>query len=341
MAETVNQIYKKYNKSELSQEVFKLRSKLKAKAGVDPNIAEAEERQGEEALTRATALSPEEMAANMTQLGVRLNNTLQQVTSQIIQGRNTLKDLDKACEVKQSALEELYGRDVVLQSTGALLADYDNKKKELAQAEEEANAESLRAQQERERRAIEWDQNFAKQTQQKRDEFNYEFNKMVRDTKDQLQAQLKAEQLKAEDENRAREKAWQEREEAITKTEMAVAEREAKAEQLEGELKTKYERDKAVAISAVNKDWEHKFQLKSQEASTAQQIAAAELASRAKQITDLEAEIQNLRTQLSESKREVADIANKALEASSGRMALDYAMQTSTGGADGKTRRSS
>lgn len=335
MSDTVKSLERKFNKKELAQEVFKLRAKVAREESEDPNIRDAEERAGTTALANVTNLSPEDMASAMTKLGVGVNNTLQQVTSEIIQGRNTLADLERACNTKKAELDNLFGQEIMGRTIGALIADHDGKKKEFAAKEEELAEQVSRQEAQNARDQQEWQTQFNKDCERARQNFKYEFNQEQRQAKDLLAQQLTDERRKFDDERREQERQNNETEADIQKRLLELAEKEQKAATFEEDTKAKYEKEKAVALNALKRDFEHKAQIDANNAQTQQQIAQAEIRAKDSRIQQLETEVQKLQVALAQSQTEVGSIANKALEASAGRLALDSVLQ---GGDNGSTR---
>lgn len=334
--ETLKQLTRNYNKTELAQEVFKLRGAVKRDESADPNIREAGERAGQEALANVTSLSPEDMAANMTSLGVSVNNTLQQVTSEIIQGRNTLADLEKACTTKTGELENLFGQEVIARSIGNALADHDAKKKEFAAKEAEVAEDLSRAEASAAQRQSEWTTQFNKDCERARTEFDYTFTKQKREQKDAFATQLKTERMTFDDDQRIKDREAAEAEADLQKRQLAVVEQEAQAEALEATLKAKFDKEKHTVTGAMEREHKHATAIALTNSNTAAQIAASTITTQGDQIDKQQAEIEALKHSLVEAQGKNNDLAKQALESASGRFALDSVMAHSDG--QGTTR---
>lgn len=336
MSDTVSQLQRKFNKKELAQEVFKLRGQVAREEAQDPNIRDAETRAGLAALENVTNLSPEDMASAMTKLGVGVNNTLQTVTSKIIDGRNTLADLERACETKQKELENLFGQEIVARAIGQLLAEHDAKKKEFATKEEELANDVARQESQNQRQQQEWGTQFNKDCERKRQNFQYEFNQEQRQVKDQLAQQLTEERRKFDDEQRQRDRQTAETEADIQKRLLELAEKEQKAATFEEDIKAQYEKDKKSAIDAISRNHKHEMAIAENQATTQQQIAAATIAQQQQRVSAQDIEIESLKQRLAEAQGKNTELANKALESASRSFALDAVMQA--GENNGSTR---
>lgn len=329
--ESVSQINRKYTKKELADEVFKLRGKLHREEAQDPNIREAEQRAGQEALANVTNLSPEEMASTMTKLGVSVNSTLQQVTSKIIDGRNTLADLERACDTKHAELENLFGQEVVARTVGNLIADHDAKKKEF-QAKEEELAEQLQRQEAaNQRQQAEWQQRFQQECDRNRKDFDYLFAQQQRQARDTFAEQIKVERNKFDDEQRLRQREWDTREEEVQKREQALTAREAEVESAVEETRKKIEQEKHTALNAMKREHEHAIQIIQKDAQTAAQIANSTIQAQGEQLTKQQAEIEQLKTRLNEVQEKNTELAKSALESASHQFALDTVARMQTG----------
>jgi len=335
--ETVSQLQRRYNKSELAQEVFKLRGQVKREEAKDPKIKDAEDRADQEALDAVTALPPEEMASRMTSLGVSVNNTLQQVTSEIIQGRNTLTNLERACEAKKGELENLFGQEVLARSIGNLLADLDATKKEAETKKSELAEDQARAEAAAERQKAEWEANFQKSCNQTQTDWSYEFAKEQRNQRDAFAQQLQTERRNHDDQERERKREWEIREENVQKREQEVSVKEAEAATLEEEIKARAEKEKKGAIDAISRNHKHEMQMVQKDADTAAQIAQSTIKTQEEQMLKQQAEIEALKSRLTEVQEKNTELAKSALESASGRFALDSVMQH--GGNDGKSAR--
>jgi len=337
--ETLKQLQRNYNKTELAQEVFKLRAQVKRDEAQDPNIREAGERADKDALSNINALSPEEMAASMTSLGVNVNNTLQQVTSEIIQGRNTLADLDRACNAKKAELENLFGQEVLARSIGNLLADLDAKKKEAKAAEAELDEEKTRREAAEARRKAEWDIQFQKDCTQAQADWAYKFAKEKREQQDAFNQQLQTERRAFDDEQRVKDREQQDAEADLQKRQLAIAEKENEAEALEATLKAKFDKEKHTVTGAMKREHEHAMAIAQTNANTAAQIAASTIKTQEEQMLKQQAEIEALKARMSEVQEKNTELAKSALESASHQFALDAVMRSGGNDGQGKTTR--
>lgn len=335
--ETINQLQRNYTKQALAQELFKLRAQVKREEGQDPNIRDAEQRAGVEALTNVTGLSPEEMASTMTKLGVNVNNTLQQVTSKIIDSRNILADLDRACDTKRAELENLFGQEVLARTIGNLIADHDTKKKEFAEKEAELEEQVQRQEAANQRRQAEWEQQFQQSCDRSKKDFEYLFAQQQRQARDTFSEQIKTERRAFDDQQREREREWEIREENVQKREQALATREAEVEGAVEETRKKIEQEKHTALNAMKRDHDHAMQMVQKDATTAAQIASSTINTLQEQLLKQQAEIEQLKTRLTEVQEKNTDLARSALESASHQFALDAVMRS--GGANGDQTR--
>lgn len=334
-SETVKQIHRGYNKAELAQEVFKLRTQVKQEEAQDPNIREANERAGQTALDNVTALSPEDMATALTSLGVNVNTTLRQVSGEIVQGRNTLTDLERACVAKEAELTNLFGQEVIARSIGNALADHDAKKKDFKLKEAELEESLTRAEATFAQQRSEWQGQFTKDCERSRTEFEYDFAQTKRTQKDAFAASLKAERQTFDDTQRVAQRNAAEAEDDLQKRLLAVAEQEQEAEGAEEKIKAKAESDKKAAIEAISRNHKHEMAITQKDAQTAAQIAASTIQVQESQIGKHEAQIDQLKQQIAEAQGKNTELAQSALESASRSFALDAVMKQ---GQDGQGR---
>lgn len=341
MSETIAELSSRtYNKKELATMLFNLRNKVKRDGGQDPTIAAADQQAGQDALDRVSAITPEQMASSMTGIGVKLSNTIQQVTAEIIQSRNKLGDLEKACDTKSNELEELYGQEAIARSLGDALADHDVKVKEAKAKSQELDEELSRKEVSIERQKSELEGDFSKHSQRRQKEFEYSFAQGKQRVEDEFQAELKEKQITFEDEERERSRQWRDREIEMQKRETGLEEKESTAEAFEENLEAKAKKSEAITIASIKREYEHKAAIALNNATTGAAIASSTIETLSEQMIKQQTEIEALKRALATSQTEVGSIANKALESAAGRLALDSVL-TQADGAGSKARRPS
>lgn len=338
MSDTLNSLQRGNNKKELAQKVLDLRAQVRTEDGQDPNIREANDRAGQEALSNVTNLSPEEMAGAMTKLGVGLNNTLQGITSGIIQGRTTLADLEKANNAKTKELENLFGQETMARTIGNLIADHDAQKKAFEATENELAEAQIRQEAVNNREQAEWARQFNKDCERAKTNFKYEFDQNKRQVEDALAQQLQGERRTFADAQREADRVNADTETAIQARGLAVAEREQEADGIEEKLKAKFNQEKNAATSSMKKDHDHQVAIAQTQADTQAQIAKSAIDNQAIQIAAQQAEIIALKGALVASQEKNTELAGKAIDGASHQFALDAVMQQ--GDNNGSTSRS-
>jgi SMC interacting uncharacterized protein involved in chromosome segregation len=144
-------------------------------------------------------------------------------------------------------------------------------------------------------------------------------NKKQRREEDAFAATLERNK-KAEAERAATlEKSWGEREAALKAREGELAELRQKADSFDARVKAEADKQVAIATNSLKKHYETEAQLKAKDAETALKLASQETAAARTEIARLTQTIGELKAQVTEAQQATRDVANKALEASSGR----------------------
>ena len=309
-------------KADLENEVQALKAQIAAQGGVPPKEREAAETRAQGARAAVKGISVESVVRDITDLGLHTSRALAQLSETLAAKTRQLEEIDLAIQVKTQDLEVLLGKESVGSALAALIEDYERQRRELQEQIALARQAWEQEKQQYSKLLQERNAETTKARQREEEQFSYEREQRRRteDTawKNAVEDRKRAETLRAEQFERdltARDSALKARE-----NEYATA--LARFGQLQTEIDAAVKKEVASVTAAISREHKHQTELalmshNSEIASLKAQIVArdAENARLLTQVTDLG-------TKLAAAHEKNLVVAEKALDAASGRQAM-------------------
>ncbi|MBE3132488.1 MAG: hypothetical protein IMZ55_03375, partial [Acidobacteria bacterium] len=283
-----------------------------ARADETARLKEAEVRQAVEGVT------VERVIQDLAAVGLHVSKALGDLSARLAEEVGRLSAVREAVAIEQRELERLHRLDVVATTIGQLLQEHEAKRlalqREVAEARDAWEAESK----ERERADKEFEDTLKKQRQ--REAEDYEYRKAL---------ERKKAQDKYDEDVRLREKQNREKQEALVKSwderESGLKAQEGEMERLKKEVETfpqrlKQEVDRAIADARRQgaQALEQQLLLASKDAAADTRVAELQIKTHEETIARQAEQIAALQKQMEEAKRQVQDIAVKAIDGASG-----------------------
>lgn len=279
----------------------------------------------------------------------RLNSTLDEIENSLKTEVEQLGTIQESLNYKQEEVQEIFGIEQQAGSLAALIQAQEERRdtfeRELAEKratfEEEQRTLKKRWAEERAEydrtRQLQLQQDEAERERQL-EEYKYNFERTERERLDALSDSLATQRKQFNEEVETREKNLREREEDLTKRETRLSELEAEVLQLKTETETKVEAaveatkknmnaSKAIAESSIRKDYEAQLTVVNGKLETTQE-----------QLTHSRNRIAALESDLAAARAEVNQVALRALDAQSGKAALE-AVQAASASKDSNSKR--
>jgi hypothetical protein len=323
-------------KKELLQELFGLRSRLKKYESTDPIAAKEQQLRDSEASDAVEHMTPEGVAQRLTEAQLAVSKTFVGLQQDI---QTQLKELDvirDAISAKGRELQELHDKDVLATSLSIMMSEHDDKKRELAAelAAKEAEIAEEKAAMERELAAREKELEF--ELRNRHVEKDQQLREHERREMERINETIRTKNNEFRTAHEERMRSWKQREETLKDAEEELAELRVDAEQFGEKMKKEAEKQVAIATSSLKRDYEHKMQLAQMESANEQKVAQQTIETLSRQLLEQRQIADTLLEELSTAKEQITSVANSALEASSGRFAMEQVM-ADRGGRDGQT----
>lgn len=293
--------------------------------------------------TRAAVkdLSVDTIVQKAGTLSLDIGRTIANLTEQCVAKANELKTLQEAVALETAELDRLYDLDVASATIQLLVQEHKDTKAQLekqiedvrkAWAEEQAAHTKViaerNAQTEQARRRESDEYEYTKRTERARKE--QEFADRIR-----LQEQAQQEKVQAIEKNLA------ERLAVMAKDEAEIAAMRTRIANIDTEISAAAKREVAIATSSLKRELENQHLLATKDLETKLQLSEQRNLSVNSANEKLAEQVATLTKQLDAAKQQVQDIAVKALESSSGQMALNKVMEAQASKENGSTSRKS
>jgi hypothetical protein len=257
-------------------------------------------------------------------LGLEVSKSLSDLSEKLVQEVNRLAAVREAVALEQKEIERLHKIDVAATALDQLVQDYGRQKDQLAAeiAAQRAAWEEEARQAERDRK--EQEESLKKQRQRETEEYEYKKALERKKAQDRYEEETKQRENQNREKQEALEKSWREREAALKEREEELLRLRKEAEEFPARLRQESERAAAEAIRATEQRFEQQITLLKKDNETEKRVAELRIKTLEETLTRQSAQMESLQKQLDEAKRQVQDIAVRAIEGASGSRALAH-----------------
>lgn len=303
--------------------VAQLRSEAQAEAKTDPAILKVEQEKRDSVLKTVAELNVESSLQDLATTGMKITESLTTVSAELQQKVAELKAVNEAIVVKQQELERLNGVDVVSTAIRDLIAEHDAKVKLFIESEKERDDTWMKADAERAIRIAEEDEERTKR--RTRDEADYKYNLAIQRKRDQdeFEEQIRVKQRAEQERQEALEKNWRKREEELAAKETTLQEALSKAKEEEDRIAGLLQKEVETALERARNS--NNTTLGFLKKDNEKEITVRDL-----KISGLETEVSSLKGRISELMQEMKDkdqnlrdITVATVEGASGRKTLE------------------
>ena len=274
-------------------------------------------------IRRAVAeVTVDDVVQRTSGLGLEIAKSLAQLSEKLVAEVEKLQNVREAVSLETKELERLHKIDIAATTLDQLIQDYGKQKEELEaeiSGRREAWAEEER---ERERQQKELEENLKKQRQREAEEYEYKKSLERKKAQDKYEEEMRLLEKNNKERQEALEKGWQQREAVVKEKEEEWARLKKEVEEFPARLKKEIDAAVAAAVKVVEQRSEQQIVLLKKDSEAEKRIAELQIKSLQDTIARQSVEIETLHKQVEEAKRQVQDIAVKAIEGASGAKAL-------------------
>jgi len=315
----------KRTKAETEQEFNEIQEELTlAREAVEPKAEEVRKARETETRTAVEGLTVEAVVGEISNLGLAVSKSLATLSGQMVQEVNRLAIVREAVALEQKELDRLHKIDVAATALDQLVQDYSRQKEQLdaeITAQRAAWDEELK-QSERERK--EQDELLKKQRQREIDEYEYRKVLERKKAQDKYEEEIKLQERANKEKQETLEKSWRERETALKASEEELKNLRKEAVDFPARLQRESEKAAAEAVRASEQKSEQRILLLAKDSEAEKRLSELRIKALEESLTRQSAQLTVLEKQLEEAKRQVQEIAVKAIEGASGARALSH-----------------
>ncbi len=315
----------KRSKAEVEQEFEEIREDVAAARESSSTKAEEQQKLRETEVRQAVeGLSVEGVVEKISGLGLEVSKSLSGLSDKLVQEVNRLAAVREAVTLEQEEIDRLHKIDVAATALDQLVQDHTRQREQLEAeiaAQRAAWAEEVR-QTERDRK--EQEEALKKQRQREIDEYEYKKTLERKKAQDKYEEEMKVLENQNKAKQEALEKSWREREAALKEREEDLLRLRKEAEEFPARLRQESERAAAEATRAAEQKLEQQITFLKKDSEAEKRVAELRTKTLEEALARQSAQIESLQKQLDEAKRQVQEIALKAIEGASGARALTH-----------------
>lgn len=312
-------------KAEVQEEFEKIKEDSEQeKAEFNPKTAESARQREEEVKQALKEITSEGLVQRITTIGLDVSKTLSELSSKLTAENNLLTTLREAAALEKRELEKLHKIDVCATALDQLIEEYEEKKSVL---ETESAARRSEWELEKDSRAQEqkeFEENLKKQRQREKEEFEYQKISERKKDQDACEEALRLQERKNKEKQETLDKNWQAREAALKAGEEELNRLRNEAAGFPERLKKEAEKAVADAVKALELRHQQETMVLQKDSEAEKRFGELKVKSLEDALARQSKEIETLGARLDEAKKQVQEIAVKAIEGASGANALSH-----------------
>lgn len=316
------------SKAEVQQDFPKVHAEATAsREAANPKADEAI-RARETGIRQAVdGLSVERVVEGLAALGIEVSKSIADISEKLVTEVQRLAAVREAVALEQAELSRLHKLDIAATALDQLVQAYDARKHALETEIATRRAEWDSEAKAREREAKELEESLKKQRQREIEEYEYKKTTERKRAQEKYDEEMRALEKRNREKQETLEKGWQAREQALKEREEELARLQKEVAGFPARLQAEIERAGADAVRETERRFEQAMVVAGKEREADQRFATLQITALEENVARQAAQIAALEKQLEDAKRQVQDIAVKAIEGASGARALSHVNQ--------------
>lgn len=326
--ETIKPKRGRRSKAEIQQE-FELLSKEEAvsKAYSNPKEEAATLLQEQELINSVKDLAADDVIRKFADLNIEVAKTLTTLSEKIVVEVQILGKLRQAAELEKKEIERLHRIDVAQTALDQLIEDYHTKNEEFRQELAQQQAEMEEEAQQKQAIAQEEEEALAKSRKREAEEYEYKKNLERKKTQDKYEEEIRLRDKQNKEKQEALEKSWQQRESSLKTQEEELATLRKTVQEYPARIQKEIDKAVAEAILRTEEKLAHEIELLKRDNDSERRIAELKIKTLEDSLLRQMAQVSSMQGQMEEAKKQVQDIAVKAIEGASGAKAFQIAFE--------------
>jgi hypothetical protein len=277
-------------------------------------------------------LSSEEMIRKFADLNIEISKILSALSDKIVQEIQQLGKVRQVVDLEKKEIERLHKIDVMQTSLDQLIEEYQLKKEECEQEIENLHAQFDEEKNQREAMEEEEQEILAKTRKREAEDFEYKRNLERKKAQDKYEEEVRLRDKQNKEKHEALEKSWPDREQAIKSQEEELVSLRKTVQEYPATMQREIDRAVAAAIQRTEQKLAHEIELLKRDNEAEQRIAELKIKTLEETLLRQLTQTSAMQSQVEEAKKQVQDIAIKAIEGASGAKAFQLAIEQQTKG---------
>jgi hypothetical protein len=325
------------SKAQVQQEFGGIQQEAEAaRETASPKSMEIEQRRAAEVRQSVESVSVDSVAQRISALNGEVSRTLLELSEKLTAEVDLLARVREAIALEQQDLERLHKIDIAATSLDQLIEDYARERERL-----ETEIQTRRSEWEQEARTTERERKEADEAlrkQRQRESEDYEYRKQLERKKaqDRYDEEIHLLAKKNEERQGELERTWAQREASIAEREEELARLRQQVEEFPQRLAAEKEAALTEATRQVTARYEQQILVLQKDAEAERKVAALQVTALQETLKRQTEQMAVLEKATEEAKRQVQDIALKAIEGASGSRALAHVNQIAMEQAKGR-----
>ncbi|MBV8551415.1 MAG: hypothetical protein JOY54_08950 [Acidobacteriaceae bacterium] len=325
------------SKAEVQREFDAIRRETEgARESANPKNVDAEQRYSAEIRQAVEEISVDSIAQQISAVGGQISRTLMDLTDRMTDEVDQLRRVREAVQLERQELERLHKIDVAATSIDQLVQDYERERERLETEIQTRRSEWEQEARTAERERKEAEEAFRKQRQRENEDFEYKKQLERKKAQDKYEEEVRLLEKKNEERQEELERNWLQRETALKEREEELARLRREVEDLPKRIAAEKEAALADATKQAASNYEQRILILQKDAEAERKVAELQVKTLQDTVKRQTEQITALEKALEEAKRQVQEIALKAIEGASGSKALAHVNQIAMEQAKGR-----
>jgi len=277
--------------------------------------------------TAVSEITVEVISKKLSDLNVEISKALSGLSEKMTKEVQLLASLKEAVALESKELQRLHNVDVAAIALDQLVADYRQKKCEY-DAEAAAMEQALsRQKDERQQEEADYAEALRKARARETEDYEYTKNLERKKIQDSYEEERRIREKKNRESQELLEKGWKEREASLKLREEEFLALKKETEQFPSRIAAECAKSSKDAAKETEAKFSQEMERLKRDLTVEKQLSELKIKQLHESLAASQAQIHSLQTQLEDAKRQVQDIAVKAIEGASGAKALNHINQ--------------
>jgi colicin import membrane protein len=325
------------SKAEVQQTFDAIRRETEAaQESANPKSVEAEQRHSAEVRQAVEEVSVDSVAQQISLLGGHISRTLADLTARLTGEVDLLERVREAVQLERQELERLHKIDVAATSIDQLVQDYEREREQFETETQVRRSEWEQETRTAERERKEADEALRKQRQRENEDYEYKKQLDRKKAQDKYEEEVRLLEKKNQERQQELERNWVQRESTLKEREEELTRLRRDVEDLPRRIAAEKEAALAEATRQAASNYEQQILILQKDAQAERKVSELHLKTLEDNLSRQAEHIASLEKALEEAKRQVQEIALKAIEGASGSRALAHVNQIAIEQAKGR-----